>query len=73
MQQFKYYLIQLVVADKELACEAAKLKGKHQIAYADRFAAALARRVKAPVVTGDPEFKKLTREISIQWIAPATP
>jgi len=65
MQQFNYYPIPLVVADKELTYEAAKLKGKHQIPYADCFAAALARRLKAPVVTGDPEFKKLTREISI--------
>ncbi len=37
------------------------------IAY--RFAAALASSINALLVTGDPEFKKLTYELSIEWIA----
>ena len=66
--QFKKYPIQLVSADQGLTYKAAKLKGEHKIAYADCFAAALASKLKAPVITGDPEFKKLEPEISIQWI-----
>ena len=35
----------------------------------DSFAAALSHRLKAVVVvTGDPEFKKLEDEYSIQWL-----
>jgi ribonuclease VapC len=66
--QFKKYPIDLVSADQSLTHEAAKLKGEHKIAYADCFAAALSSKLKAPVITGDPEFKKLEPEICIQWI-----
>ena len=37
-------------------------------AYADCFAAALSSKLKATVVTGDPEFKKLSHEVTICWI-----
>ena len=66
--QFKKYPIQLVSADQGLTYKAAKLKGEHKIAYADCFAAALSSKLKATVITGDPEFKKLEPKISIQWI-----
>ena len=62
------YPIELVNADQSLTYEAARLKGKYKIAYADCFAAALAVRLDAQVVTGDPEFRKLEREISIVWV-----
>lgn len=68
LTQFNKYPIKLIEADQGLTYEAAKLKAQYKIAYADCFAAALSLRLKAPVVTGDPEFKKLEDEISIQWI-----
>jgi ribonuclease VapC len=68
LTQFNKYSIQLVGIDQELTYEAAKLKGQYKVAYADCFAAALSLRLRAPVVTGDPEFKKLEDKISIQWI-----
>ncbi len=68
IRQLKKYPIELIGADQELTYEAAKLKGKFTVAYADCFAAALSLRLSAPVVTGDPEFKKLQDEIPIQWI-----
>jgi ribonuclease VapC len=66
--QFNRYPIELVPADKGLTYEAAKLKARHKIAYADCFAASLSLKLDAPVVTGDPEFKRLKDEISIHWI-----
>jgi ribonuclease VapC len=51
-----------------LTYEAAKLKGRYRIAYADCFAAALSAKLKAAVITGDPEFNKLENEVSIHWI-----
>jgi predicted nucleic acid-binding protein len=66
--QLKQYPIELVDADQRLTYEAAKLKGRYKIAYADCFAAALSQRLNAVVVTGDPEFKKLGDEYSIQWL-----
>jgi len=68
LTQFDKYPIQLMEADRELTYEAAKFKAKYKIAYADCFAAALSLKLNAPVVTGDPEFKKLKDQISIQWI-----
>ncbi|HDH13114.1 MAG TPA: type II toxin-antitoxin system VapC family toxin [Nitrospirae bacterium] len=48
--------------------EAAKIKSRHSMSYADCFAAATAIREKAIIVTGDPEFKQLGKEVEIEWI-----
>jgi len=66
--QLDEFPIQIVEVDKDLAYEAAKLKGEGRIAYADCFAAALSMRLNASLVTGDPDFKKLQRRVSIRWI-----
>ena len=50
------------------AREAAKLKSKHRMSYADTFAAALAKARKAELVTGDPEFEALEQSINIRWL-----
>ena len=39
-----------------------------KLAYADAFAAALARLRKAELVTGDPDFKAVEGEIRIGWL-----
>jgi predicted nucleic acid-binding protein len=61
--------ITIVHGDADITMEAARLKGAHAVAYADCFAAALAQRKKAKVVTGDPEFKKFGAAVTIAWIA----
>jgi len=66
--QLDKFPIQIVDVNKELAYEAAKLKGEFRIAYADCFAVALSVQLNADLVTGDPDFKKLPERISIQWI-----
>lgn len=68
LAQLARYPVELMDADRSLTYEAAKFKGKYKIAYADCFAAALASRLNAKVVTGDPEFKKLEEEIDIEWV-----
>jgi len=60
--------ITLVEANKSLTYQAARLKAKYLVAFGDCFAAALAIVNKSQVLTGDPEFKKLEREASINWI-----
>jgi len=64
--------ITLVDADLGLTLEAAKLKAAHSVAYADCFAAALGKREKARVVTGDPEFKRFGDDVTLEWIGPKT-
>ncbi|MCI0421353.1 MAG: type II toxin-antitoxin system VapC family toxin [Acidobacteria bacterium] len=54
--------------DFSLVRQAAIFKAAYRLAYADAFAAALAREKKAELVTGDPEFKALAKEIKIAWL-----
>ena len=68
IEQLKMAGIEFVDADWELTEEAARYKSRHPIAYADCFAAALAKRERARLVTGDPEFRRLETELSITWI-----
>lgn len=60
--------IKFVEADWLLTHEAARLKSKHRMSYADGFAAALAKQKNAVLLTGDPEFKQVEREIAIEWL-----
>lgn len=55
-------------ATRALADLAANLKAKHRLSLADAFAASLAKEKKADLVTGDPEFKTLAKEITIRWL-----
>ena len=55
--------------DLTLAKQAAIFKATRQMSYADCFAAALAKQRNAELVTGDPEFKAVEKEIKINWLA----
>jgi len=60
--------IQIVPADLDLTRQAAELKSKHTMSYADCFAAALARQRKAELVTGDRDFRQVEGEVKILWL-----
>ena len=60
--------IEIVDVDWQLTYQAAMYKRMGNIAYADCFAAAVARIRQAEVVTGDKEFKTLEAEIKFLWI-----
>ncbi len=53
---------------RALADTAADFKARFKMSLADAFAAALAKEKKAELVTGDPEFKALAKEIKINWL-----
>ncbi len=59
MRQFPVHIID---ADLEFTLAAAKLKAKYSISYADAFAAALAIKRRATLITGDEEFNALNGE-----------
>jgi predicted nucleic acid-binding protein len=52
--------------------DAAELKARYPIAYADAFAAALAQKYECPLVTGDPELR-LISGLELDWLGPAVP
>jgi len=57
--------IAVIPADVDRATRAATLKQKHNLSYADAFAAELAIERAAWLVTADPEFSKLGKQLSV--------
>lgn len=57
-----------VGADLELVRQAAFFKATKRLAYADCFAAALAKLRRGQLVTGDKEFKAVEGQINIGWL-----
>jgi ribonuclease VapC len=48
--------------------EAARIKARLPISYADAFAVATAQRERAVIVTGDPEFRKVEHLVTVKWL-----
>lgn len=61
-----HFPLLIVEADLKLSLEAAKLKAKYSISYADAFAAALTITKKATLITGDDEFEALGSEANFK-------
>ena len=57
-----------IETDLELVRQAARYKASGKLAYADAFAAALAKLRNAELITGDPDFKQVEDEIKIGWL-----
>jgi ribonuclease VapC len=68
LRQLKQLGIEMVDADWEIAHQASKFKAKKKMSFADCFAAALAKQRKALLLTGDPEFKQVEAEVTIDWL-----
>ena len=66
--QLRQLGIKFIEADWLLTQQAAKFKSKHRMSYADCFAAALTKQKSAALLTGDPEFKQVERDISVSWL-----
>ena len=60
--------ITIVEVPHERVLAAAHIKAHHAVSYADAFAIALAQEKGAPVVTGDPEFKKVEHLVKVVWL-----
>jgi len=60
--------IDIIDVDLSLAKEAARLKARKKMSYADCFTAALAKSRQGEIVTGDREFAELEKELKIVWI-----
>lgn len=60
--------IQLLEATPQAVLEAAHLKARYPLAYADAFALAAALEREAILVTGDPEFRSVEVLVRIEWL-----
>ena len=68
IKQLRDLGIEFIDADWNLARDAGYFKSKNKMSFADCFAAALAKQRTATLLTGDPEFKQVEREITINWM-----
>jgi ribonuclease VapC len=70
LSDFSTMPIQGLVPDRGLILDAARLKSRFAISYADAFAVETARRQKATLVTGDPELLELSKKepIELLWV-----
>ena len=62
--------IQPLLPDRRLILNAARLKSRHPISYADAFAVETAREQNAVLVTGDPELWRLSKHepVELLWV-----
>lgn len=66
LNQIRGLSLTIVSASDELVLAAADLKLEYTISYADAFAAALADRTGATLVSGDPDFDLLQGRIRLE-------
>lgn len=62
--------IRVVLPDERDIIAAAKLKSTRKISYSDGFAAALAQKETAALITGDPELHEMADVLTVEWIGP---
>jgi predicted nucleic acid-binding protein len=60
--------VQLIDATPRRALDAAEVKAKYKLYYADSFAAALALEYKATLVTSDSDFRRLGHGFPLLWL-----
>ena len=58
--------IEVISAEDDIVLEAARLKMKYTLSYADAFAAVTAQQKDATLLTGDPELIDLKRIVHIE-------
>jgi predicted nucleic acid-binding protein len=66
--KLKLLPIGFISVSDNMIMEAAKIKGKYPVSYADAFAIATAIQNKAIIVTADPEYKAVSKLVKIYWL-----
>lgn len=62
------YQIDVVDVDRSLALVAARHRAIYKMSYADCIATALAQRLDATLVTGDPDFQQVEHLVNVEWL-----
>ena len=60
--------IELLEVTRERILQAAYIKANMRLSYADAFAVAAAAEFSGSILTGDPEFAEIEKEISVTWL-----
>ncbi len=61
---------QLLSVTSQRVLHAARIKARFPVSYADAFAIAAAQELDCPVVTGDPEFRRVEQAgvVKVMWV-----
>jgi len=62
--------LQIIEATRMRILAAARIKARYAVSYADAFAIAAAQELDCPVVTGDPEFRRVEQAgmVKVLWV-----
>ena len=60
--------VEVLAVDKGLALDASALKVGHRFGYSDAIAVALAKRLNATLVTGDPGLRSAGSVVDLLWL-----
>lgn len=66
LSELRLLPLEILAVDENLVLAAARWKMKYSISYADAFAAATAEKLRAVLVTGDPELLALKGVLQIE-------
>lgn len=61
--------LEILPATRDRVLAAAHLKTHYPISYADAFVVGAAQEFQGVILTGDPEFTKVTHLVNIEWLA----
>lgn len=68
LENFLRLPISIVLPDSDLIWKASEIKAEYPISYADCFAVVTALRHQAVILTGDPEFRKVAKIVTLEWL-----
>jgi len=70
LEAIKHWPVALIIPSENDILAAAEIKAAYPLSYADAFAAALAEKNKAALLTGDREFERLQVDgrVHIEWL-----
>jgi predicted nucleic acid-binding protein len=60
--------LEFLAVSRDLILEAAHIKARHALSYADAFAVASAIHENAIILTGDPEFQTVAGLVKVEWL-----
>jgi ribonuclease VapC len=60
--------VEIVSINQDMAVAAARVKAERRMGYLDCFVVALAQRLDAAVLTGDPDFQRVDGLVKIEWL-----
>jgi predicted nucleic acid-binding protein len=64
--------LEILEVSRDIILDAAHIKSRHALSYADAFAVASAIRENATVLTNDPEYKTVEDLVKVEWLGVRT-